>query len=283
MISSHLAYPSIPAERHLRAEIRKAEENLSVNDIYAWLENLDGVSASPLSTPVTNTTMRTPFSEEHEVATRVYDSLLQRSEMTSTSLDILWSVLAVMPTNYTAWVYRRTVFRSLLHASRSALECSRITRKELVDSGALALRYSKNFQVWNHRNSVVSSYCSHVSETFGGGEVPLDERLLCDLALSADCKNYHTWSYRKWFVQRLNLLEGESGVTEMQLKNDSFNNSAWCHRYFAIHNDPNFSPVLAESEKNFAHSFLKRNRCNQAAQGYLSAMENAFESPDKSV
>ena len=58
--------------------------------------------------------------------------------------------------------------------------------------------------------------------------------------LSADAKNYHTWSYRQWLLAHFNdeaeggLWAGERAWIEALLEKDVRNNSAWHHRFFVV-------------------------------------------------
>lgn len=87
-----------------------------------------------------------------------------------------------------------------------------------------ALQHLKNYQIWNHRQTIVDKLNS-----------PDGEIQFIDAMLERDTKNYHVWSYRQWLVKRFGLWDkGELESLEAILKEDVRNNSAWNHRWFVV-------------------------------------------------
>jgi protein farnesyltransferase/geranylgeranyltransferase type-1 subunit alpha len=109
-------------------------------------------------------------------------------------------------------------------------------REELQWLNRVALRRSKNYQIWQHRQNIVNDL----------SELPLGEVDFLATVLGNDAKNYHVWSYRQWLVQRFDLwpptqttdlsssTPSELSFTETLLEEDVYNNSAWNHRFFVL-------------------------------------------------
>jgi protein farnesyltransferase/geranylgeranyltransferase type-1 subunit alpha len=92
----------------------------------------------------------------------------------------------------------------------------------------LAIKFLKNYQVWHHRQLIVTLT-----------RKPKAELDFIAKALSGDDqKNYHTWSYRQWLLSYFNdeedLWSKELDFVDMMLSNDIRNNSAWHHRFFVV-------------------------------------------------
>ncbi|RMZ78182.1 hypothetical protein DV738_g3965, partial [Chaetothyriales sp. CBS 135597] len=104
----------------------------------------------------------------------------------------------------------------------------------------------KNYQIWHHRQSLLSAYPrSLITASFlHEREIPFVTHIL-----SFDAKNYHVWTYRQWLCRYFPefLLPPSPTVTgrtqgstseiesvEVLIDEDVRNNSAWAHRYFVV-------------------------------------------------
>ena len=258
-------YPSEQLEAEIQACIDCAKADLSQIDVDVQLQEFGGkVDLSEEQGGI----MFTPFSEDLLAAESLY-KILKAQPPSARILDVLWAAIYVMPTNYTAWAYRRSVVRSLLSSCKSAAECTAVMRKELIDSAVLALKFQKNFQAWCHRRNLLESYAEHMSAIGAGTEPPIDERVICDIALAKDAKNYHVWSYRTWLVKKFNMLDRELEITHAHLMRDPLNNSAWVYRYF-VHET--LGSLHIENEKAYTMFHLGRYSPNLAAQNYMEQL-----------
>jgi len=95
---------------------------------------------------------------------------------------------------------------------------------ELVLTNALTKASPKTYQVWHHRQLLLTALRDPVRELAFNEEV-----------LQADPKNYHSWSHRQWILTHFDqekLWDGELPFVERLLSADVRNNSAWHHRFF---------------------------------------------------
>lgn len=95
---------------------------------------------------------------------------------------------------------------------------------ELVLTNALTKASPKTYQVWHHRQLLLTALRDPVPE------LAFNEQLL-----KTDAKNYHTWSHRQWLLAHFDqeeLWAGELPFVERLLAVDVRNNSAWHHRFF---------------------------------------------------
>jgi len=101
---------------------------------------------------------------------------------------------------------------------------------------AVALKYIKNYQIWHHRQLIISRLSSVEGEF----------EFLAEM-LDKDAKNYHVWSYRQWLVKKFDLWDaGELQECERFLHHDIRNNSAWNHRWFVVFGKLENQPVPSE-------------------------------------
>lgn len=112
-------------------------------------------------------------------------------------------------------------------------------RSEISWLNPTALKHLKNYQIWQHRQMIISRL----------GD-PTGEPQFIDQMLKEDAKNYHVWSYRQWLVREFGLYKaggekneavewGWNGTKELQwiekmISEDVRNNSAWNHRWFVV-------------------------------------------------
>jgi protein farnesyltransferase/geranylgeranyltransferase type-1 subunit alpha len=95
---------------------------------------------------------------------------------------------------------------------------------ELVLTNALTKASPKTYQVWHHRQLLLTALRD-----------PMPELAFNEEVLKTDAKNYHTWSHRQWVLAHFDqeeLWAGELPFVERLLTEDVRNNSAWHHRFF---------------------------------------------------
>lgn len=166
-------------------------------------------------------------------------------------LDLTAHIIDLNPAHYTVWLYRATTLFAL----------SSSIKDELAWVNEVALENQKNYQIWHHRQLLISTLLDGPSPTADEKDVHITSReSILDLARSEllfmsmmferDSKNYHVWSYRQWLVRRLEIFPSqvhdfagpnEIAAVEQLLDQDVRNNSAWSHRFFVVFSDPSYS------------------------------------------
>ncbi|RMD40456.1 hypothetical protein DV735_g4662, partial [Chaetothyriales sp. CBS 134920] len=109
----------------------------------------------------------------------------------------------------------------------------------------------KNYQIWHHRQSLLTTYPRSLvtADFLYEREIPFITHIL-----SFDAKNYHVWTYRQWLCRyfpeyllppssptrggggerRTHGSTSEIDRVEALIDEDVRNNSAWAHRYFVV-------------------------------------------------
>ncbi len=97
--------------------------------------------------------------------------------------------------------------------------------------------------------------------------------------LSGDAKNYHAWAHRGWAVAACGLWDDDVAFTEMLLKDDARNNSAWNARLCALTRRSSHAAALsaevAASELALVDRALTRAPRNESAWAYARALVRA--------
>ena len=148
-------------------------------------------------------------------------------------------------------------------------------RQELDWLNETALRHQKNYQIWNHRQTIVDRVDSP------DGEAEFIGRMF-----EKDAKNYHVWSYRQWLVRRFELWDqGEIEDVELLLKHDVRNNSAWNHRWFVVFGRDNalVPENIIKRETDFAKSAIRLAPQNQSPWNYLKGVVRQIGAPVSSL
>ena len=150
---------------------------------------------------------------------------------------------------------------------------------ELQWLNAISLKHLKNYQIWHHRQVIMSQLSSLPT-----AELPFLARML-----AKDAKNYHVWSYRQWLVRHFSLWPTieqpgpELEFTESLIENDVRNNSAWNHRFFVLfgrdHVDEPYrfeakdiSDEIWDREVVFAKARIAKAPQNASAWNYLGGV-----------
>lgn len=112
-------------------------------------------------------------------------------------------------------------------------------RDELAWLNGVSLKHIKNYQIWHHRQFVITRL----------GDVEGEAEFIAQM-LERDSKNYHVWSYRQWLVSHFRLWDDAQEMEDVEryLRRDVRNNSAWNHRWFLVFG--RFAePVVKEAEE----------------------------------
>ncbi|OKL64691.1 hypothetical protein UA08_00154 [Talaromyces atroroseus] len=156
------------------------------------------------------------YKPEYLEATSYLRAVMAANEMSERVLRLTEDVISMNPAHYTVWLYRAKILFTL----------EKDLTKELAWLNKISLKYLKNYQIWHHRQQLMSS-----REHFPA--LPSDELdFLMDM-FAADSKNYHVWSYRQWLVRHFDLWDEPREISDVNtlLNEDVRNNSVWNHRY----------------------------------------------------
>ncbi|EED15229.1 CaaX farnesyltransferase alpha subunit Ram2 [Talaromyces stipitatus ATCC 10500] len=156
------------------------------------------------------------YKPEYLEATSYLRAVMAANEMSERVLQLTEDVIMMNPAHYTVWLYRAKILFAL----------KKDLTQELVWLNKVSLKYLKNYQIWHHRQQLLSS-----KEHFP--TLPEGEQDFLMQMFDADSKNYHVWSYRQWLVRQFNLWDDprEMSDVELLISEDVRNNSAWNHRY----------------------------------------------------
>ncbi|KAL9095662.1 MAG: hypothetical protein Q9165_002094 [Trypethelium subeluteriae] len=194
------------------------------------------------------------YSEEYSEAMGYLRAVMARNEMSSRALALTEDIIDMNPAHYTIWLYRAEI----LFAIKADLH------QELEWLNETALAHQKNYQIWNHRQTVVDRVDSPA------GEAEFIARMF-----EKDAKNYHVWSYRQWLVRRFDLWDkGELEDVELLLKHDIRNNSAWNHRWFIVFgkDDGAVADDIIQRELGYAKNAVRLAPQNQSPWNYLKGV-----------
>lgn len=156
------------------------------------------------------------YPPEYVEATSYLRAVMAKNEMSERALKLTEDVIGMNPAHYTVWLYRAKI----LFALNKNLD------DELTWLNKVALKNLKNYQIWHHRQMIMSSR-EHFPTL-----PPKEPDFLMEM-FSKDSKNYHVWTYRHWLVRHFNLWDSPREIRDVEtlIDADVRNNSAWNHRY----------------------------------------------------
>ncbi|KAL4913461.1 hypothetical protein BDW62DRAFT_165732 [Aspergillus aurantiobrunneus] len=156
------------------------------------------------------------YSDEYLEATSYLRAVMAANEMSERALKLTEDIIFMNPAHYTVWIYRAKIVFAL---DRDLIE-------ELEWLNGVSLKYLKNYQIWHHRQVLMSS-----REHFP--TLPPKEMDFLMEMFAQDSKNYHVWTYRHWLVRHFGLWDSPREFADVNslLNSDVRNNSAWNHRY----------------------------------------------------
>ncbi|KAL8709068.1 MAG: hypothetical protein Q9220_006089 [cf. Caloplaca sp. 1 TL-2023] len=162
------------------------------------------------------------YTEEYSEAMGYLRAIMAKNEKSERVMELTAHIIRMNPAHYTVWLYRANVLFDLQKQTQSNLEED--IREELRWLDGISLKHLKNYQIWHHRQTLMT----HLSS------LPPTELSFLTRMLSKDAKNYHVWSYRQWLVRHFSLWDTELPYIETLLVSDVRNNSAWNHRWFVL-------------------------------------------------
>ncbi|KAL4929939.1 bifunctional protein farnesyltransferase/protein geranylgeranyltransferase [Aspergillus undulatus] len=156
------------------------------------------------------------YKEDYLEATSYLRAVMAANELSERALRLTEDVISMNPAHYTVWIYRAKIVFAL---GKDLIE-------ELEWLNRFSLKYLKNYQIWHHRQVLVSS-----REHFP--TLPPKEMDFLMEMFAQDSKNYHVWTYRHWLVRHFELWDSPREIADVNslLNSDVRNNSAWNHRY----------------------------------------------------
>ncbi|KAJ5362485.1 hypothetical protein N7541_003329 [Penicillium brevicompactum] len=156
------------------------------------------------------------YPPEYLEATAYLRAVMAANEMSERALKLTQDVISMNPAHYTVWIYRAKLLFAL----------DKDLNEELSWLNDVSLKYLKNYQIWHHRQVLLSSKAHF--PTFP----PKEADFLMEM-FAQDSKNYHVWTYRHWLVRHFKLWDQPRELEDVEalLKADVRNNSAWNHRY----------------------------------------------------
>ncbi|KAK7203732.1 hypothetical protein BZA70DRAFT_281938 [Myxozyma melibiosi] len=217
----------------------------------AYLEqyNWDDIAPIPQNDGGENAVAPIAYSDEYRIAMEYLRAVMRVNEFSDRALKLTEDVIYMNAAHYTVWQYRTRILFAL----------DKDLCQELIWVEGVGRRFTKNYQIWNHREVII--------EKLGD---PSRELPFIESMLELDSKNYHVWSYRQWLVRRFDLWATEVPFTDMMLELDVRNNSAWNHRFFAIFGraEAVLSSVV-DDEIEFTKSAIFTAPQNPSAWNYL--------------
>lgn len=203
----------------------------------------------PISIRTTSSIMEIKYTPKFEETFGYFRAMLTKNEISERSLGLTSDCIAIQPSNFSVWYFRRKILKELTHHMENELK---------YVTTVISLE-PKNYQVWHHRRAIVE-WLKDASE----------EKEFTAFILKMDCKNYHAWQHRAWAVKEFQLWSGELEFTEMQLDLDLRNNSSWNHRYFVTQNTKKHDdPLWLENEIKFVMSKIYLCSSNESSWSYL--------------
>ncbi|KAL3474635.1 hypothetical protein BJX99DRAFT_175177 [Aspergillus californicus] len=155
------------------------------------------------------------YSEDYVEATAYLRAVTAANEMSERALKLTEDVITMNPAHYTVWIYRAKIIFTL--------------KKDLIEElewlNGISLKYLKNYQIWQHRQVLMS-------QDYFTTLPPKEMDFLMEM-FAQDSKNYHVWTYRHWLVRHFKLWDSPREIADVNslLNSDIRNNSAWSHRY----------------------------------------------------
>ncbi|KAB8265937.1 hypothetical protein BDV32DRAFT_36825 [Aspergillus pseudonomiae] len=156
------------------------------------------------------------YSDEYLEATSYLRAVMAANELSDRALKLTDDVIAMNPAHYTVWIYR----------VKNLFALKKDLNEEFEWLNQMSLKYLKNYQIWHHRQVLMSS-----RENFP--TLPPKELDFLMEMFKQDAKNYHVWTYRHWLVRHFRLWDEPREIQDVDLllSQDVRNNSAWNHRF----------------------------------------------------
>ena len=224
-----------------------------------------------------NALAKIAYPEEYSEASSYLRAVMAKNEHSDRALDLTAHMVELNPSHYTVWIYRASILEKL----------DKDIERELEWLNEVSLRHIKNYQIWNHRQVLVTRLSEQIADgkVEGGAQklqgVMRDELAFLQEMFENDVKNYHVWSYRQWLVRKFDLWEGFGELEEVErfLRSDIRNNSAWNHRWFLVFGRERdkskgwkASEDIWQREVDYAKEAIRLAPQNESAWSYLTAL-----------
>ncbi|KAF3893789.1 CaaX farnesyltransferase alpha subunit [Trichophyton interdigitale] len=156
------------------------------------------------------------YSDSYSEATAYLRAVMAANEMSDRALALTEDVIRSNPAHYTVWLYRAQILNAL----------GKDLKAELAWLDQLSTQYLKSYQIWHHRQVVMSN--ESVFPALPEGELEFLAKMF-----ALDSKNYHVWTYRHWLLRHFKLWDSPAELADIErmIDEDVMNNSAWNHRW----------------------------------------------------
>ncbi|KAK2877108.1 hypothetical protein FQN49_001407 [Arthroderma sp. PD_2] len=156
------------------------------------------------------------YTEDYAEATAYLRAVMAANEMSDRALALTEDVIRSNPAHYTVWLYRAQILTTL----------GKDLQAELAWLNQLSTKYLKSYQIWHHRQVIISNESAF--PTLPEGELDFLVKIF-----ALDAKNYHVWTYRHWLLRRFKLWDSPAELADVErmIDEDVRNNSAWNHRW----------------------------------------------------
>ncbi|KAJ3357097.1 CAAX geranylgeranyltransferase alpha subunit [Entophlyctis luteolus] len=206
------------------------------------------------------------YPRDYSAAMDLFRACARANELSPRVLELTAAIIAINPAHYTVWKVRQDCLAAV----------SADLRHELEYATRIGLDNHKNYQVWHHREVVVSAILE--DPTILADEDTLEKLFASEIAylneqMELDSKNYHAWSYRQWLVKRFNIWHRELADVNHLIDLDLRNNSAWNHRFFYFSYKPGgFTKDDVASEMDFSMTLIRKAPHNESSWNYLKGI-----------
>lgn len=199
------------------------------------MDNFDDVTPLPIETELEDELCRIMYTDEYRETLGLARALLQAGEYSERALKLTAKVISLAPAFYTIWNYRYDI---VMHLATQRGEVAEAIDRELDWVDEVTLNNPKNYQIWSYKQALLQK---HPFPSFRR-ELPILQMMIED-----DTKNYHVWSFRKWCVLFFQDFSHELSYSDLLIKRDIYNNSAWTHRMFVFkHSEPDSTQIKLE-------------------------------------
>ncbi|EXJ79349.1 hypothetical protein A1O3_08851 [Capronia epimyces CBS 606.96] len=178
------------------------------------------------------------YSPRYSEAMSYLRAVMAVNEFSRRTLELTEDIIGMNPAHYTVWLYRVKILKALWESEGTRTEDGVMAELDWLEE--ISERNLKNYQIWHHRQLLVSLL----------PKLPTTEPEFVAHILSFDSKNYHVWTYRQWLCRRfpdpLLTTEMELQAVDALISEDVRNNSAWNHRYFVCFGADELKAIEAE-------------------------------------
>eukprot|EP00768_Dysnectes_brevis_P004777 gnl/Dysnectes_brevis/3463_a4389_1258.p1 GENE.gnl/Dysnectes_brevis/3463_a4389_1258~~gnl/Dysnectes_brevis/3463_a4389_1258.p1 ORF type:complete len:318 (-),score=42.55 gnl/Dysnectes_brevis/3463_a4389_1258:36-989(-) len=225
--------------------------------------------------PEGNPVLPIKYPAQYKTVLGYFYAAISSGELSRRVYDATTYLLSKNPTNYSAFAVRRECIK---HIDISVTD-------ELKWATLMMLKMPKNYQLWNHRQQLLT----YASSASASQSLPLPSKLIqkelafTTEALKKDAKNYHCWGYRFWLLKThaTDNIPGDLEFTSQLISEDIRNNSAWSHRlsvFNLLHSSLSESfPLIPEV--SFTIEKCKKAPMNESSWNHLQALIDLSEDP----